>query len=191
MLNAVRADARFSAVPANTDISRSTFDRNSTHKTTCNVGKLVPFYLDEVLPGDTFDLDTSYLARMSTPIYPVMDDAYMDVFYFFVPTRLVYDDSRHLFGEPREAWFSAVETLVPTTRLTPKLGGVADHFGLPVGKQLTVNAMPFRAYQLIYNEFFRDQNLTDPVVINKSYTTDDEYLKYVKSRVEDLKQYAG
>lgn len=189
MLDAVRANARFSAVPADVQIQRSGMDRNSTVKTTANVGDLVPFYIDEVLPGDTMNVDTSFLARMSTPIYPVMDDAYIDIFYFFVPARLVYDDAKYLFGEPRDAWFTPTPTYVPQVQLTPALGSVADHFGLPLGKSMSVNAMPFRAYDLIYNEWFRDENLSDPVVIDKGFTLNDEMVSQTLHKVSKFKDY--
>ena len=92
-------NSRFAENPTNLNIQRSRFDRSSTHKTTFNTGKLVPIYVDEVLPGDTFEMTTSAVVRMTTPVFPVMDNAYMDIYLFFVPNRLLWDPLREFSGE--------------------------------------------------------------------------------------------
>lgn len=161
------ASGLFSENPA-VDVRRSRFDRSSSVKTSFNVGDLVPFYLDEVLPGDTFTVDTSKVVRLQTLLTPVMDNIYLDTYYFFVPNRLVWSHWKEFMGENTEsAWYPAVEYSVPQL-LSPaagwNVGTIADYFGVPTGvPNLSVNALPFRAYALICNEWFRDQNLSDPV----------------------------
>ena len=162
---------RFALNPTNIDISRSKFQRDSSVKTTFNVGDIVPFYLDEVLPGDTFSVDTSKVVRMQTPLTPIMDNIYLDTYYFFVPNRLVWKHWKELNGENNEsAWIPQTTYTVP--QLTSpvdkgwQVGTIADYFGLPTGvPNLSVSALPFRAYALVCNEWFRDQNLTDPLLI--------------------------
>ena len=163
---------RFSKNPANINIERSSFDRSSQYKTTLSAGKLVPFYIDEVTAGDTFSLDTSFVCRMSTPIAPVMDTAFLDKWYFFVPHRLLWDQWKAMNGEDDpSAWNLPTEYIAPMLR--PTANGFrpftnADYFGLPTNvPNIEVNAMPFRALALIWNEFFRDQNLQDPVLVNR------------------------
>lgn len=164
--------SHFSEVP-HIDIQRSVFDRSSEHKTTFNAGKLIPIYIDEVLPGDTFTFDQAMVLRMSTPLYPVMDNSFLDVYYFFVPMRLVWEKSKQFFGENDSApWDDMEELQIPSLRLSSTgvtTGSVADYFGVPVGVAFgssdvadTISALPFRAYALIWNEWFRDQNLMYP-----------------------------
>lgn len=161
-------ESHFALNPTNIDISRSTFDRSSSVKTSFNVGQVVPFYLDEVLPGDTFSVQTSKVVRLQTLLTPIMDNIYLDTYYFFVPNRLTWQHWRELNGEnTQSAWVPSVEYEVP--QITAPAGGwdvgtIADYFGIPTGVSgLSVNAMPFRAYALIMNEWFRDQNLQDPL----------------------------
>jgi hypothetical protein len=151
-------------------MSRSRFDRSSSYKTTFNVGQIIPFYVDEVLPGDTFSIDTSKVVRMQTLLTPVMDDIFLDTYYFFVPNRLTWNHWKQFMGENTEsAWIPSVEYEVP--QLTAPEGGwnigtIADYMGIPTGVSgLSVNALPFRAYALIMNEWFRDENLSDPLNI--------------------------
>ncbi len=179
------AQSRFSKLP-DVEISRSKFKRPSTHKTTFNAGKLIPIFCDEVLPGDTFSMTTKSLIRMSTPIFPTMDNAYLDTYFFFVPNRLVWEHWKQFNGENNESyWTQPVEYSVPVLE-SPDVGypvdvdpddlpvggyegygwnkgSIADYFGIPtqVGG-LEVNALPFRAYCLIWNEWFRDQNTMSP-----------------------------
>lgn len=175
--------SHFSATDNRINIGRSTFDRTSWWKGTFNTGDLVPFYLDEVLPGDTFDMKTSVLARMSTPLFPVMDNCYMDTYFFFIPLRLLWSNFRQFMGEnDLNAWTPNVNYRKPSAML----GGatsepedfsftLVDYMGLPSyfsnvnasGTGEYIDVLPFRAYQLIWNEWFRDQNLQDPVLIDK------------------------
>lgn len=180
------SNSRFAQAPQ-VDIQRSTFDRSSGHKTTFNAGKLVPIYVDEVLPGDTFEMKTSAIIRGSTPIFPVMDNANLDIYFFFVPNRLVWDHWKEFNGENTTSkWEQTVEYSIPqmapplSTETVPtegwEKGTLADYMGIPTkvgpgaaqaNAQWTVNHLPFRAYCLIWNEWFRDQNLQDPVLIDK------------------------
>ena len=169
-------ESHFSVNPVNLDIQRSKFTRPSTHKTTFNAGSLIPIYVDEVLPGDTFKMKMSSVIRMSTPIYPVMDNAYMDVYYFFVPNRLVWEHWKEFFGENNTThWEQPVEYEVP--QITAPTGGwtkgtIADYMGIPTKiSNLSVQALPFRAYCKIWNDWFRDQNLKEPAMISLDETT--------------------
>lgn len=178
------SNSHFAQAPQ-VDIQRSTFDRSSGHKTTFNAGKLVPIYVDEVLPGDTFEMKTSTIIRGSTPIFPVMDNANLDIYYFYVPNRLLWDHWKEFNGENTTSkWEQTVEYSIP--QMAPPLannstpagwekGTLADYMGIPTligpgasqtNPEYTVNHLPFRAYCLIYNEWFRDQNLQDPVLID-------------------------
>ena len=160
-------DSRF-AINPEVNISRSKFNRDSSVKTSFNVGDLIPFYLDEVLPGDTFQLKTSLVARLQPLVTAPMDNLYLDTYYFFVPNRLLWDHWKELNGENTEsAWIPQTEYQVPQI-VAPSggwnIGTIADYFGVPTGVSgLSINALPFRAYSLIVNEWFRDQNLKDPL----------------------------
>jgi hypothetical protein len=169
-------ESHFSVNPINLDIQRSKFVRPSTHKTTFNAGNLIPIYVDEVLPGDTFKMNMSSVIRMSTPIYPVMDNANMDVYFFFVPNRLVWDHWKEFFGENNSThWEQPVEYEVP--QITAPAGGwakgtIADYMGIPTKiENISVQALPIRAYCKIWNDWFRDQNLKDPAMISMDETT--------------------
>ena len=162
-------ESHFSTLP-HADISRSRFDRSSSLKTSFNVGDVIPFYIDEVLPGDTFNVKTSKVVRMQSLITPVMDNIYLDTYFFFVPNRLVWSHWKEFNGEnTQSAWLPSVEYEVPQL-VAPdggwNIGTLADYFGLPTGvNNLSVSALPFRAYGLIMNEWFRDSNLSDPLNI--------------------------
>lgn len=165
------AESRFAVNPTNIDISRSRFKRDASVKTTFNVGDLVPFYVDEVLPGDTFSIDTAKVVRMQTLVAPIMDNIYLDTYFFFVPNRLVWTHWRELMGEnTQSAWVPTAQYSVPQITSPASTGwtkgSIADYFGIPTGVGgLSVNALPFRGYALICNEWFRDENLTDPLYI--------------------------
>lgn len=181
-MSLLSGESRFSKAPINR-ISRSIFDRSNTLVTSFSAGKLVPIYLDEVLPGDSCTMDISSIVRMATPLYPVMDNAWMDISFFFVPARLVWDHWKNFMGESNDPWDSNIDYEVPKVRVYPRPDNVSGYFALPLGfgdytePWLDVNALPFRAYQLIWNEWFRDQNLQDPVFINKgdSISTNEDY----------------
>lgn len=152
----------FSQIPS-TQIPRSVFDRSHGYKTTFNSGYLVPFYVDEVLPGDSFKLTATLFARLATPIVPFMDNLYLETFFFFVPNRLVWDNWQRFNGEQKNP-ADSTDFLIPTVSGTNVQNQTLwDYFGLPtnVNAALKVNALPFRAYNLIFNEWFRDENLQD------------------------------
>lgn len=164
------AESRFASNPTNLDISRSSFNRSSSVKTSFNVGEIIPFYCDEVLPGDTFKVKTSKVVRLQSMLTPIMDNIYLDTYYFFVPNRLVWEHWKNFMGENTDsAWIPEVEYQIP--QIMPPEGGfnvgtIADYFGIPTGvDNISINALPFRAYGLICNEWFRDENLSDPVNI--------------------------
>nr|QJB19766.1 MAG: major capsid protein [Microvirus sp.] len=176
-------NGRYIQNPVSIDLKRSRFNRDFGHKTTFNVGELVPFFVDEVLPGDTFDIKTSFVARLSTLKVPVMDNLFIDFAYFFVPNRIVMDKWQEVMGENRVSmWKPSVETFVPTVTYKTKdddpdeyaegLGSIGDYMGLSfhgvtdatnVPEDYEINVLPFRAYVTIYNEFYRSENVQDPI----------------------------
>lgn len=168
-------ESHFSLNPTNIDIQRSTFDRSHSVKFSFNVGDLIPFYVDEVLPGDTFNVTSSKVVRMQPLVTAPMDNLFLDTYYFFVPNRLVWSHWREFNGENTDSpWVPSVEYSVPQLLFTEDTqafsGSIADYMGIPPvksgsAKGFSVNALPFRAYALICNEWFRDENLTDPLVI--------------------------
>lgn len=165
---------QFSQIPR-AEIQRSSFNRSHGYKTTFDSGYLVPFYIDEVLPGDTFNLKCTLFARLATPIVPFMDNMFMETFFFFVPNRLLWDNWQKFNGEQENSGDST-DFLIPTIKNTGSftVGGIADYFGIPTGvNNLEVNALPFRAYNLIYNEWFRDENLQDSLPVEKGDGPDD------------------
>lgn len=156
---------------------RSRFDRSFVRKMTFNEGKLVPFFVDEVLPGDTISLTVRDFCRLSTPVAPFMDNLYLDKFFFFVPNRLVWEHWQNFCFEQEDP-DDSTDYVVPTCQLAGGtagengIGTVWDYFALPTGltNALNVNALPFRMYYLIWNEWFRDENLQKSVKIDKSDT---------------------
>lgn len=161
---------RFSMIPS-VNLKRSVFDRSHDYKTTLDSGYLVPFYVDEVLPGDSFKLNVATFARMNTPIVPFMDNVYLETFFFFVPTRLVWDNWQKFNGEQKNPG-DPTDFLIPSLSDVTSFanGTVFDYFGLPTGVNLNssispVNSLPFRAYNLIWNEWFRDENLQKTVSV--------------------------
>lgn len=157
-------------------VSRSRFQRNSDNKTTFNTGDLIPIYLDEVLPGDTHQIDVACVMRMATPIFPVMDNAFCDFYFFFVPNRLLWEHWKEFMGENKAtAWTPKTEYSIP--QVTAPTGGwaegtLADYLGLPTKVEgISVNALPGRAYGLIYNEWFRNQNVTQPTLVEVTDAT--------------------
>lgn len=165
-----RKNNRFSQIP-NSPIQRSVFDRSHDYKTTMDAGYLIPFFVDEVLPGDTFKLRVNAFVRMNTLISPFMDNVFMDTFFFFVPTRLIWDNWQRFCGEQKNPGDST-DYLIPSLSGTNTFtnGSIFDYMGLPTGVALDptntpINALPFRAYNLIYNEWFRDENLIDSIPV--------------------------
>lgn len=167
----------FSLVPQ-ANIQRSSFNRSSQYKTTMNAGYLVPVFVDEVLPADTFNMQTVMFGRLATPLLPIMDNLYLDIQYFFVPSRLVWDNFQRFHGE-QDNPDDSTDYTIPTINSGDgfEQGSIADYFGLPTGvKNLEVSALPFRAYNLIYNEWYRDQNLIDSVPVERG--DKDDYKNY-------------
>lgn len=147
--------------------------------TTINEGDLVPIYCDEVLPGDTARVRLNGLIRMSTPIYPIMDNCYMDTYFFFVPCRLLWEHWENMFGEnDTNYWAEKTEYSTPTCTIGGQSGlvngSLGDYFGLPTGikNAIKVNALPARAYAMIYNEWFRDENLEAPLMLGYKKSDD-------------------
>lgn len=166
----------FSMIPR-AEIPRSSFDRTHGHKTTFDAGWLVPIFVDEALPGDTFNLNMTAFARLATPIFPLMDNMYMETFFFAVPIRLIWDNWERFNGAQDDPGDST-DYLVPV--MTGSFGyaqtdRLFDYFGLPTGtpgNQNEVSALPFRAYNLIWNTWFRDENIQDSLPVPKGDTGD-------------------
>lgn len=159
----------FAQVPK-AEIQRSRFDRSHNFKTTFDAGDLIPVFVDEVLPGDSFSLNMTAFARLATPVVPFMDNLYLDSFFFFVPTRLVWDNFQKFNGEQRNPGDST-DFVIPQMESPASVGyaygTLADYFGIPTDvPELSHNTLPFRAYNLIYNEWFRDQNLQNSVTVD-------------------------
>lgn len=184
-------DAGFNQVPR-LDITRSRFKRRQDVKLTMNAGQLIPFYVDEVLPGDTFSIDQAAIIRMTTPIFPVMDNCYMDVYYFNVPCRILWEHFKRFMGENDTGpWAQTQEYTIPQVKIVgtaekpaPYEGSILDYMGIPTkiskdeSTAFTVNALPIRAYAMIWQEWFRDQNVDNPAINSTADATvnytDDE-----------------
>lgn len=184
-------DAGFNQVPR-LDITRSRFKRRQDVKLTLNAGQLIPFYVDEVLPGDTFSIDQAAIIRMTTPIFPVMDNCYMDIYYFNVPCRILWKNFKRFMGENDTGpWAQTQEYTIPQVKVTgtaekpaPYEGSILDYMGIPTkvskGADTTfsINALPMRAYAMIWQEWFRDQNVDNPAINSDADATvnytDDE-----------------
>ena len=169
MPSVTQGQHNFAQVPQ-ANIPRSVFNRSHSHKTTFDAGYLIPFYVDEALPGDTFNLNATIFSRMTTPIYPIMDNLYMDIHYFFVPLRLLWTNFQAFMGEQ-------LTPLTPTDYRTPKVnalaaggwvnGSLSDYFGLPTGiNSLSSVAFWHRAYNKIWNDWYRDENLQTKLIEN-------------------------
>lgn len=176
--------------------SRTRFNRDQTILTTFDSGKLIPFFVDEVLPGDTFQVDTAAIIRMSTPKYPVMDDAFIDFYYFYTPNRILWDKFKNFMGEVEETpWMPTIAYKVPqikingtTEKPAPNERSILDYMGVPtkIKKPFSVNALPIRAYVKIWNEFFRDENVDNAAVL-KSDSADVTY-KFEEEATETLEK---
>ena len=175
-------ESHFSEIP-HTEINRSIFDRSFGHKTTGNSGDLIPFMCEEILPGDSAKITTSKVIRLQTLLTPIMDNIWADFFYFFVPMRLVWNHTKEFFGEnTTSAWLPSTEYFMPqftcpTNGNGVESGTLADYFGLPIGFMHSngditngsyVDCLRFRCMTLIWNEFFRDENLQDPAPLDIS-----------------------
>lgn len=169
---------RFSDAPA-MYMRRTKFDRSHVYKTTFDSGKLIPVFVDEVLPGDTTRMSVNYFARLATPIKPIMDNIYLDWFFFFVPNRLVWEHWQNFCFEQEDP-DDSTDYVIPTVSATGNsknayIGSLWDFFGLPVntsGNISGISALPFRGVYLIWNEWFRDENLQKSVKIQKGDTNE-------------------
>jgi len=161
----------FSKVPS-AEIQRSAFDRSHGYKTTMQAGTLVPFFVDEALPGDTFSLNTNVFGRLATPLHPMMDNLFLDTQFFAVPYRLVWDNWQKFNGEQSNP-DDTTDYIIPTSTSLPggyQIGTIFDYLGLPVlVDNVEHSCLPLRAYNLIWNEWYRDENIQDSVTVN----TDD------------------
>ena len=192
-----QSQQHFAQIPS-ANIQRSVFDRSSGHKTTFDAGKLVPFFVDEVLPGDTMRLNTSFLARLATPIYPYMDNVWMDFHFFFVPNRLVWDNWERFCGA-QDNPDDTTDYLVPQMDRATYVpgswdyGGLFDYLGMPTnGVTMAAqadqpNSLVARCYNLIWNTWYRDENLQDSVVVDTGDGPDDyaDYTLLTRNRRKD------
>lgn len=189
-------ERHFNQVPE-THVSRTRFRRDQNILTTFDAGKLIPFYVDEVLPGDTFNVRTAAIIRMTTPKYPVFDDAYIDFYYFFCPNRILWDNFKHFMGEAEsEPWMPAKTYRVPKIIVESPQGvkipfesSILDYMGVPTkifsnepDRKVELNALPVRAYVKIWNEFFRDQNVGNAAVLK----TNDDDVRYQDDEEESV-----
>lgn len=173
MINPLRLPSvkhQFSTVP-HADIQRSSFKRNHGYKTTFDAGYLIPIFVDEALPGDTFNLSMSAVARLATPVYPIMDNLRIDYFFFAVPNRLLWSNWQRFMGERDPDPDSSIDYTVPQVVGASSggfpLGGLADYMGVPIEvNSLSINALHHRAYRLIWNQWFRDENLQDSQTVS-------------------------
>lgn len=179
--------------------SRTRFNRDQTILTTFDSGKLIPFYVDEVLPGDTFSVDTTAIIRMTTPKYPVMDDAFIDFYYFYCPNRILWDNFKYFMGEVEKTpWMPAKEYKVPTIVVQGSISpgpieeSILDYMGVPtkIKKDFEINALPIRAYVMIWNEFFRDENIENAATI-RTGDTKEYYADNKNATIETTLKYAN
>lgn len=174
MARNIRVNQSHFAMIPQANIRRSVFDRSHVYKTTFNEGQLIPYFVDEVIPGDTFTLNPVEFCRLATPVVPFMDNIYIESFFFFVPSRLVYDKWVNLCGE-QENPEDSTDYLVPTVALTGDMTNkLPDYMGIACASgtfnNVSVNCLPFRSYWLIWNEWFRDENLQKSVKVSKGET---------------------
>lgn len=182
-------ESHFSRVPY-VNHPRSTFDRSSGHTTSFNAGDLIPIYCDEILPGDTVSMNTTSLVRLQTMLTPVFGNIYLDTYWFFVPNRLTWQHWKEFMGEnSQSAWIPQQEYTIPRLKFPKKSASDSTKVGFPVGSvadfmginpdlvladdsEVQISALPFRALGLIWNDFFRDQNVQDPLFVPVTDTQD-------------------
>lgn len=182
--------------------SRTRFKRDQTILTTFDSGKLIPFFVDEVLPGDTFQIDTSAIIRMTTPKYPVMDDCFIDFYYFYCPNRILWDEFKYFMGEVEEKpWAPTKNYRIPELAClgseanpVPYEESILDYMGVPtkIKKEFRINALPVRAYVKIWNEYFRDENVDNQAVLITE-GKDEAYQDKEDESLDDIlkKAYTG
>lgn len=189
-------ESHFANLPS-AHVERSRFDRSQDVKFTADIGELIPFYVDEVLPGDTFEVTTSKVVRLQTLLTPVMDNIYLDTYFFYVPLRLVWSHAKQFFGESNKAWLPETEYEIPGIILIDdtaegdgavQVGDILDYMGVPTGVSgaltassgFRVNSLPLKSYWKIYNDWFRDENLID--VVNFPDNDNNYVYKYYTDR---------
>jgi hypothetical protein len=191
-------ESHFSRVPY-VNHPRSSFDRSSGHTTSFNAGDLIPIYCDEILPGDTVSMNTTSLVRLQTMLTPVFGNIYLDTYWFFVPNRLTWQHWKEFMGEnTHSAWIPQQEYTIPRLKFPKKSSSDATKVGFPVGSvadfmginpdlvladdsEVQISALPFRALGLIWNDFFRDQNVQDPLFVPVTDTQDAPVLSNLDS----------
>ncbi len=171
---------QFSQVPR-AEIPRSSFDRSHGCKTAFDAGYLVPIFADEALPGDTFNLNMTAFARLATPIFPTMDNMFMETFFFAVPIRIIWDNWQKFCGEQTDPGDSIDFTIPIMTQHIPGVASLTDYLGIPAGKGITTDSLWHRAYNLIWNEWFRDENLQDSLTVDTG-NGPDAIVNYVLKR---------
>lgn len=189
--NSSRSTEHAFSIAPQASIQRSSFDRSHCHKTTFDAGFLIPVFVDEVLPGDTFNLDMTAFARLATPIYPIMDNLFFDSHFFFCPNRLVWDNWQKFCGEQIDPGDST-DYVIPRIN-TPGGSGflensVYHYMGIPINvPNITLNALPLRAHNLIYREWYRDENLQDSPAVLTGDGPDDpaNYKIYPRGKRHD------
>ena len=181
----------FAKVP-DINIQRSTFDRSQGTKTTFDPGLIIPLKVEEIIPGDTISVGTNAFVRLLTPIVPYMDNLYIDFFAFFVPNRLVWDNWQKFMGEQLNPGDSTDYTIPKVTNPALARGQIGNYFGLPTSSgggltPMTPNALPFRGYNLIFNEWFRDVNLTPrvPVPLDNGPDNQSNYVTMRRAKRHD------
>ena len=171
MKSVMTASRNLSSEPK-ANIMRSTFDRSHGLKTCFDSDVLVPIFVDEVLPGDTFNLKANLFGRLATPINPILDNLYLDTFWFFTPNRLLWSNFKKFMGEQEDPGDS-IDYTIPERSVNPGTGTLCDYMGWPVnGVSITGNVLPLRAYHLIWDTWFRDQNLQESAKISLADTQD-------------------
>ena len=196
------SSTRFALNPVNLDIQRSKFPRNHTHKTTANISELIPIFCQEVLPGDTWQLKTNKVLRLPTLLTPFMDNLYCDFAYYFVPNRLTWEHWKQFLGDnDKTSWIPQKKYQIPTIKVASydpestesqvnfQVGDIADYMGVPTYRACEVSALPFRALALIWNEWYRDENLQDPLVVNLGDESVD-LTSISRDEIEDLEKPA-
>lgn len=203
-MNRNNNERHFNNVPQ-THVSRTRFKRDQNILTTFDAGKLIPFYVDEVLPGDTFNVSTAAIIRMTTPKFPVFDDAYIDFYYFYCPNRILWDNFKRFMGEADDTpWmpsqtYQVPKIIIPSNEraigeermMGPKEESILDYMGVPTkinekegAGETHINALPIRAYIKIWNEFFRDQNIENAALV----FTDDQNKVYEEPPDESIEE---
>lgn len=168
-------ESHFGNIPTK-EIRRSKFKRPCSHKTTANTGRIIPIYRDEMLPGDTCKMKMSTLMRMTTPIDPVMDNMWADIYFFFVPRRLVWEHWKEFMGENNtDAWTQKTEYTIPQTEAPDEgwaKGTIANYIGARMNtSNISIDSCYIRSYVKVYNDWFRNENVSEPAAMSMGDST--------------------